>query len=380
MKIALRLLCCCVWLLPAAMFAASQDDSEKALATIESGIKKIKQEVAALSKQRSKLSTEVEKSEQAIRALQDQADKLSEQMKAERNSQTDLQQQATKLEVQRREQQAELGHYLRGAWMSGDEEYLKLLLSQQDPAESARISQYYRYFSAARSRRIDEFNQVLAQLAQTQTDLVASADRLQQQQNDLKAQQLALTDKQAERQKLLANLDDDLSGQNAQLNDLEQQRVESQLLLEELRQTATRLNAKPDTPFAKQKGRMKWPVAGRMSHSFGSRYELGDLTYEGVLLDAKAGTDVTAVHAGRVVFADWFGNSGQLLIIDHGDGYMSLYAHNQELYKPAGTWVNAGDVIAAVGNTGGQSATGLYFEIRHDGLAENPVNWCVARN
>jgi septal ring factor EnvC (AmiA/AmiB activator) len=376
----LRLLCICFCLLSADVFAASKDDNEKALATIEASIKKVKQEVAALSKQRSKLSSEVEKNEQAIGDLQRQSSELTEKMAAERESQTALQQQAAKLEEQRRGLQLELSRYLRGAWMNGDEEYLKLLLSQQAPAETARVAQYYRYFSSARTRRIDEFNQLLAQLSQTQTELVGSTERLQQQQSDLETQKTTLADKQSERQKLLASLDSDLSGQNAQLNNLEQQRVESQLLIEELRQAAVRIKAAPDTPFTSKKGRMRWPVAGRMSHSFGSRYELGDLKYEGVLLDAKAGTDVTAVHAGRVVFSDWFGNSGQLLIIDHGDGYMSLYAHNQKLYKSAGTWVNEGDVIAAVGNTGGQSANGLYFEIRHDGKAENPANWCVTRN
>ncbi|MES2606354.1 MAG: peptidoglycan DD-metalloendopeptidase family protein [Pseudomonadota bacterium] len=384
MKTILHLAVVCLLLSPTVLVAAEQpanaDASKKELATIEASINKVKKEVAALGRQRSKLSTEVQSSERAIGDLQRQATSLNEQIAAERDSQVLLQQQAKKLEDQRKQQQGELGQYLRAAWISGNQEYLKLLLNQQDPAESARIVRYYEYFSASRSERIAEFNQLLLQLANTSNELSASAERMAQQQIDLQTQQATLADKQAERQKLLANLDDDLSGQNQQLNNLEQQRVETQLLLEELRQAASqRDSAKPATPFASRKGRLTWPVEGRVSHSFGSRYELGDLTYEGVMLDAKAGTKVTAVHPGRVVFADWFGNSGQLLIIDHGDGYMSLYAHNQELYKPAGAWVEAGDVIAAVGNTGGQSATGLYFEIRHDGKAENPVNWCIAR-
>jgi septal ring factor EnvC (AmiA/AmiB activator) len=107
---------------------------------------------------------------------------------------------------------------------------------------------------------------------------------------------------------------------------------------------------------------------------------LGDLTWEGVTIAGKAGADVQAVHHGRVVFSDWFSTSGLLLIIDHGDGYMSLYAHNQDLYKTVGEWVAAGEVIAAVGNTGGNRDYGLYFEIRYNGKAENPSLWCSARN
>jgi murein hydrolase activator len=292
-----------------------------------------------------------------------------------------LQQQASGLERQRANQQALLSQYLRGAWISGKQEYLKLLLSQRNPAESARLVRYYQYFSNARAKHIQDFNLLLDELAQTRDALAISSARLSQQQTELQAQQVVLTGKQTERHRLLAALAKDLSGQNQQLNNLEQQRVETQLLLAELTRTARQLEpAIASKPFNASKGRLAWPVDGRVLHSFGSRYELGDLTYEGVLLSATAGTSVKAIHPGRVVFADWFGNSGLLLIIDHGDGYMSLYAHNQELYKATGAWVNSGDIIAAVGDTGGQTVTGLYFEIRHDGKAENPLNWCTARN
>ncbi len=124
---------------------------------------------------------------------------------------------------------------------------------------------------------------------------------------------------------------------------------------------------------------MPWPLEGPHLNRFGERHSLGDLTWEGVTIGASAGENVRAIHQGRVIFADWFTTSGLLLIIDHGDGYMSLYAHNQELYKTVGEWVAAGDVVAAAGNTGGQREPSLYFEIRRNGRAENPVNWCIPR-
>jgi septal ring factor EnvC (AmiA/AmiB activator) len=151
-------------------------------------------------------------------------------------------------------------------------------------------------------------------------------------------------------------------------------------LLEELRNSIAELDAGgADTPFAERKGMLPWPTDGKVLYRFGSKHELGDLTRDGITLAAAAGTRVQAVHHGRVVFSDWLGNSGQLLIIDHGDGFMTLYAHNQELLKTEGDWVAAGETIATVGNTGGQRDSALYFEIRRNGKAENPVNWCIAR-
>lgn len=262
--------------------------------------------------------------------------------------------------------------------MNGNQESIKLLLNQTDPGETSRLLRYYQYFGAARAERIREFNTMLQQLAQTRRDIAEGSLALAQQQAELLQRQSELDGHRDERQNKLALLEAELKAGAGKLNDLEQQRVEMQLLLEELRSTSKATSN--GTAFAANKGKLEWPVEGRISHGFGSRYDLGDLSYQGVILAARAGSAVKAVHGGRVVFADWFGNSGLLLIIDHGDGYMSLYAHNQQLFKTVGARVEGGEQIAAVGNTGGQSEYGLYFEIRHEGKAENPAQWCKARN
>jgi murein hydrolase activator len=150
--------------------------------------------------------------------------------------------------------------------------------------------------------------------------------------------------------------------------------------LQELQSSAPELSLDEEQEaFTDRKGQMPWPLEGPHINSFGARHSLGDLTWEGITIGASAGENVRAIHHGRVVFAGWFATSGLLLIIDHGGGYMSLYAHNQELYKAVGEWVAAGDVIAAAGSTGGQREPSLYFEIRHDGRAENPLSWCAPR-
>ena len=128
-------------------------------------------------------------------------------------------------------------------------------------------------------------------------------------------------------------------------------------------------------PFANRRGKMTLPVKGKLKHTYGSQRIAGKLTWDGIVITAQEGTPVTAVHHGRVIFSDYMRSHGLLLIIDHGDGYMSLYANNQTLSKDLGDWVGSGDVIARLGSTGGQSYPGLYFEIRHQGQPVNPRHW-----
>ena len=132
-------------------------------------------------------------------------------------------------------------------------------------------------------------------------------------------------------------------------------------------------------PFAGMQGKLLLPVEGRISHRFGNQRNQGTLRWHGIFIDAAEGESVYAVHYGRVVFSDWLRGFGLLMIVSHGEGYMSLYGHNQALFRETGDWVSAGEVIAAVGDSGGQDKTGLYFEIRIDGKPNNPQNWCVTR-
>jgi septal ring factor EnvC (AmiA/AmiB activator) len=361
--------------------AGEEDLNAEQLEEIEDSINRVKKEVTDLNQQRGEVREELESSEIAIAATRKQISSLNQQIVGEQKTLASLQEQAAALDQQRKEQQALLGQYMKAAWISGEGEYLKLLLNQRDPAAHARLSRYYAYFSTARAGRIATFNDTLAQLSAVSADLAASTAKLSEQQQALEAQQQTLAGRQTERTALLARLETEVSSRNNRLNQLEQQRVEIQLVLAELRRSMEALALSENAqPFADKKGQLPWPLDGRVLHTFGSKHEFGDLTYEGVTIAAKAGTPIMAIHPGRVVFADWLGSSGLLLIIDHGDGYMSLYAHNQELYKPVGTWVGRGDTIAAVGDSGGQREPGLYFEIRRDGKAENPVNWCIPRN
>jgi septal ring factor EnvC (AmiA/AmiB activator) len=350
------------------------------LARLEAAIARVQTELTSTRNERSAVQEAVLASERQIAAMQPQIDMLNTAV-AQRNA--ELQQLATQqqgLQQQRLQQQQLLGTYLKSAWMAGNEEYLKLVLNQQDPLQGARMLQYYNYFSSARARHIAAFNLTLAELDLVATRIEAGTLELQLQQAELAGQQAALAESQAARQQALASLDSQLANRGEELARLERDKYEIELLLEELRRSVVEIPFEDDqVAFAARKASMAWPLDGRLVNTFGTRHALGDLTWEGLTIAAAPGSDIRAVHHGRVVFADWFNTSGLLLIIDHGDGYMSLYAHNQELYRVVGAWVAGGEVIAAAGNTGGQREPGLYFEIRHNGRAENPASWLLAR-
>jgi septal ring factor EnvC (AmiA/AmiB activator) len=362
------------------LLRAQADADAAELERINAAIAKVQQELAGTRSQRSTMATEVEASEKAVLDNQRQIDAVRAELAQQQTALQDLRMRQQQLDTERSMQQEHIAAYVKGAWMAGNEEYLKLVLNQEDPRHSARMVRYYRYFSTARADRIAAFNRTLAELALVETDIDAGTDALEQQQQVLALQQDSLALNQQQRQERLARLDEDLAARDAELQQLEMDKIEIELLLQELQNSLSDIPPVDDQePFANRKGQLPWPLAGRHINAFGARHELGDLTWEGITIAATTGADIRAIHHGRVVFADWFNTSGLLLIIDHGDGFMSLYAHNQELYKTVGEWVAGGDVIAAAGNTGGQREANLYFEIRRNGRAEDPVNWCTPR-
>lgn len=374
-----RILCSGLFLTSQILAQNSPDPAE--LERIDAAILKIQAEVASTRHQRSAVNAEILESEKAIQAVVRQIENINALVADKELKLPELEKQAADLETQMAQQQQLIGGYVRNAWLTGNQGYLKLLLSQQDPQQSARMLRYYQYLNNARTARIAEYNETLENLNLVKASISGTAEELQQKQQELRDQEQLLAVAQQDRQDMLAKLDASLATSGNELEKLEQEKIEINLLLEELRRSISNLALGTDQePFSDRKGKLVWPHDGPIAQTFGSRHSLGDLTWEGVTIAGVAGEEIHAIHHGRVVFADWFSTSGLLLIIDHGDGYMSLYAHNQDLYKTVGEWVAAGEVIAAVGNTGGNRDYGLYFEIRHNGKAENPSLWCSPRN
>jgi len=236
---------------------------------------------------------------------------------------------------------------------------------------------YNRYFQRARIGRIDTLSTDLESLAKVQDEIRAKSAELATTRDARAADGARLDKERAEREQLVGELDAKLREQGERAAALGKDEKALSTLLEKLRDVFADIpkQLSGSEPFASQRGRLAWPVAGaKIATAFGSTDESGRRS-SGLLLSAKTGTAVHAVSHGRIVFADWLRGYGLMIIVDHGDGYLSLYGCNETLLKDVGDWVNAGETIATSGASGGQKVPGLYFEMRAKGQAVDPKGW-----
>jgi len=268
---------------------------------------------------------------------------------------------------------------MKTAWQMGRESQLKMLLSQEEPETVARAMGYYRYFFEARNALLEEYRETLASLVTVEADIDASLATLTANQQSLKTEQARLGNARRDQENALAQLNASISTKSARLKKLQADRAELEKLLEAIEEAIVQLEL-PDNfqSFAKAKGAMPWPVEGKRSNRFGRPRNEGKMRWQGINIPAPQGSTVKAIHHGRVVYADWFRGSGLLLIIDHGDGYMSLYAHNESLLLDVGEWVTAGTPVSTVGISGGLEQPAVYFEIRYKGKPTDPARWCTS--
>jgi septal ring factor EnvC (AmiA/AmiB activator) len=409
--------------------AARQDVIE-----LQKALGKLQEEKAGVQKDLRGTETEMGKLEKQVEVLQKELKKTEAELQR-------LNQEKGKLQTARVEQQRLIAIQARAAYQSGRQEYLKLLLNQQHPEKFARTLTYYDYISQARLAQLRAFNETLHQLAGVEKDIDLQQAQLLVQKSTLESQHEELESVRQERQKALAKLNQDFKARDQKLQARQQDQAELAKVLktieetlarqareaEEARQKAlvaareaeekrqreaqaqaqaqaensSKSSSRTDTPepprrpvkpagavvssagvsyggpFAEAKGKLPWPVDGRLLARYGeARGDDARATWDGVMISAAAGSQVRAVHGGRVVFADWLRGSGLLVILDHGNGYLSLYGHNQSLLKSAGDVVKAGEAISTVGNSGGQEATALYFAIRQQGRPSDPAQWC----
>ena len=271
-----------------------------------------------------------------------------------------------------------LAEQLRAAYALGTHQNMKMLLNQQDPAEMGRIQAYFEYLNRAREGEIRQFITNIESKQQQEIDLAQSLSSQQATLQKRKTQKRALQKQRLKRNQLLAQLNEKIKNQEQTLTGLESSRNKIEGLLRSLGQLLADIPAAPnqDKPFKQQKGLLPWPVQGPFLARFGQSRNKGDLKWNGILLGTSYGTPVRTVSHGRIAFSDWLQGYGFIIIVDHGEGYMSLYGHNESLFKQAGDWVAAGEVIATTGDSGGQPDPGLYFEIRSRGKPIDPYLWC----
>ncbi len=277
------------------------------------------------------------------------------------------------------QQREVLAEQIRTGYVVGRQDYMKMLLNQEQPARVGRVLTYYSYLDSARRGQIEGVSQQMSRLATIEQAINAENENLASANARLTSEKASLVALQNERRGILVRIDKELNDKTERLANLD---ADEQRLSELLRRLPTTELA--DIPadinlkgaFAKSKGKLLWPARGRIAAQFGTPRGAGNLRWQGVVLDADEGAEVRAIWRGQIIFTGWLNGYGMMVIIDHGDGYMSLYAHNQSVVKEVGDWTEANEVIATVGDSGGQRRSGLYFEIRHNGKPDNPVQWC----
>lgn len=270
---------------------------------------------------------------------------------------------------------AGLAEEVRTAFVNGRQEQLKLLLNQRDPAQLGRMSVYYQYFSRQRAAQIREVIARLVALRETTVQVALQTDRLKELQSQRERERAALESARAERKALVAQIGARLDASGSEVTTLEKEQARLEKLIAQLQLLLAEYPVNARDAFPKLKGTLAWPLTGRLLADFGQPRAGRSIKWNGVLVAANRGAPVRAIARGRVAYADWLPGLGLLTVLEHSDGHISLYGHNETLTRQAGEWVQAGDVLATVGDSGGQSRPALYFEIRRGKTPLNPHRW-----
>ena len=312
-------------------------------------------------------------------ALSDAQQALTEQtqaLAAARAEQQSLHQQSRELLASKREQEQVLAALLRNAYINRKDNALKSLLNAESLSEGARQLQYTRYLSEFQLDRIANFNATLSELAALDAEVAQNLSLMDRQQQQAIRLENELAQARESQAAALAELRNSIASRSSAMTQLQTQQSELQQLIEEITRALEGVSSFDQiTPLAERRGKLPPPVDEPVAHAFGASYGRGSLVRKGLSYAPNPGNPVRAVHAGRVVFADWLRGSGLLIVLDHGQGYMSLYGHNEALTVSGGDWVDAGEVLARSGINSSDRTAGLYFEIRRNGEPQDPTAW-----
>lgn len=345
------------------------DALKQNIKAIDKWLDRANSEKSGLSKQLRKYELEIASISLTIKGLSAQNRQFNQELKVlKRQKQTQVQ--ALNL------QKAQLIKQLKTIYMEGQQPALKLLLDSDNPQDLSRFIQYFSYIKDARSEKIAAFQTALSKLDKTEQEILRKQTKLAENRAKLSDKKTALGKESKKRKQVLAKLESSIANKSGELQKLKEDQTRLEKLLLEVEQAIANLALPSDaTPFKQQKRKLPWPLKGKVVERFGSRVAQGKLRSQGIRIRTPEDSAVQAVHYGRVVFSDWLRGFGLLLIIDHGDGYMSLYGNNKSLIKETGDWVAVGDTISYSGNSGGKSSSSLYFEIRRNGKPLNPTSW-----
>lgn len=356
--------------------AAQEQETKKKLDAVRAELKALAEQQRAAGGERDDAARALRDKELALAAVAKDVRALDAKVAAQQARLDELDAEKAGLDRTLATQREALGGLLRSAYALGHGEELKLLLQQDDVAAISRVLAYHRYFQRAQVEQIERLLGDLRRLADVQAQIRGASAELAASRDARAAEGAKLDGERSARAELLAQLEAKLKDQAARLAALGRNEAELGNLLERLRDVFADIPKQlaGAESFATQRGRLAWPLQGKVVTAFGAADESGRRS-SGLLLAAKTGSPVHAISHGRVAFADWLRGYGLMLIVDHGDGYLSLYGCNETLLKDVGDWVDAGETIATSGASGGQKAAGLYFELRAKGQAVDPRGW-----
>lgn len=369
----------------AAPAAAQQPEGELAkikereLEEVRERINELKQSMDDSASARDRLTAELQEAEIAISEKRIRLKELQRQREFSAKRKAQLDEQLLLRESELDGESKELADQVRAAYMSGSQEKVKLLLNQRDPATLGRLMAYYGYFNDYRADNIESVTAAIRELAELRSQVAAEEARIADIAKIRYAELTELNVAQDKRQQLLASLQERIADEGREVERLAAQEKDLSRLIAELTSILSDYPISSEEPFSEHKGRLTWPVAGSLMHDFGQPRVGGRLKWNGVVLAAPRGREVRSVYHGRVVFADWLAGMGLLVIVDHGESYMTLYGYNETILKNTGDWVAPGDVIATVGDSGGRAQSSLYFELRRGTKPVNPGLWVTRR-
>jgi septal ring factor EnvC (AmiA/AmiB activator) len=360
---------------------AAEEETEKRgeLEVVKARIRSIQEEKETLESRKTELMEHLSIIERRYGRLAKTLHDLQAQAQLQAKRVSELQRQCRRLQSDIQLQHRGLAGQARAAYAAGRQEWLKLFLNQEDPARLARVLAYFNYLNRARTSLLQGMQEELTEAKRLQDELLAEAERLTGTRQQMDSEMAELEKSRLARRQVLTELERGLRDKDVKLKRLQENEQRLQHLLASIQsssedQDTTDSTAEEKTTRTLAQGQANCPVQGRLVEQFGNSRMGGK--WGGIVIAAREGTPVRAVADGRVAFSDWLRGYGLLTIVDHGDGYMSLYAFNQSLYKNVQDRVNAGDVIATVGNSGGRTEPGLYFGIREKGKPVNPLLWC----
>lgn len=363
------------------IFAANVPQQTQ-LSTINKNIASIQTELKQATLKKSQLQTALEQTENTESTINNELKTTQKTLSTQQQKLKKLQKQTIPLSKEKNKNREALKQQIRVAYLFSQKPYLKLLLEPNNVAKTQQMLMYFHYITNEQTKTMAKLEKSLTSCMRNQKAIQKQyAKLLALKQTQLQNQQ-ALQKTQTQRQQLIQAINQHIQTKHEKLVALlhNKQQLEKTITLlnqQTSQPVFSQLSPVPNLPFGRLRGKLSWPTHGSIRDAFGTQVYQSELKWDGTLISAPQGQVIHAVAAGRVIFAKWMAGYGLLLIVNQGNGYMTLYGRAQTLTKTVGDYVKANEVIGTVGKSGGFEHPALYFSIRHDGTAINPTNWCA---